>query len=128
MTHTILLVQSSSNASTRTWYDHESWQEACDQVCSLFEARLADRNPSKRRIEYAIEDLYKFIDDLHDLGALVFDAESNSYRPRAKAWIKQRCLKRLKQISQQGAANASDSGGRRRDGAATSNNRKRAKT
>lgn len=98
--HTILLVQSSSNKTSRTWSDFETVSAACDGVCQLFEKRLKDMNPSMRSITCAspsragararragrqcaretltrapkddINDLYTFIDTQPDLSALVF--------------------------------------------------------
>ena len=37
----------------------------------MYEARLKEKNPNQVHITYDITDLYRFIDDLGDLSALV---------------------------------------------------------
>lgn len=40
-------------------------------ICETFEKRLRDANPSLNNITYDISDLYKYIDALTDMSALV---------------------------------------------------------
>ena len=44
-------------------------------------------------------DLFKFIDSLTDMSALVFDHTHNEYKPFDKDWIKARLLSHLKKIA-----------------------------
>jgi hypothetical protein len=40
-------------------------------ICGLFEKRLKDSNPNLRNITYDIADLYRYIEALTDMSALV---------------------------------------------------------
>ena len=72
MSHTILLVQPVANKASRTYSDFETVPQAVDGVLALFEKRLKELNPQMRQITYDINDLYRYIDTLQDLSALVF--------------------------------------------------------
>lgn len=72
MSHTIVLVQPTNSKASRTFSDYESVSQAMDGVCAMFEKRLKELNPQMRQITYDINDLYRYIDTLHDLSALVF--------------------------------------------------------
>lgn len=72
MSHTILLVQPVANKASRTYSDFETVPQAMDGVLALFEKRLKELNPQMRQITYDINDLYRYIDTLQDLSALVF--------------------------------------------------------
>lgn len=51
--------------------DYESPGEAMDGICQMYEHRLKQLNPNRRKITYDISDLFTFIDNLPDLSALV---------------------------------------------------------
>lgn len=72
MSHTIILVQPTPSKASRTFSDYESVVKALDGVCAMFEKRLKELNPQMRQITYDINDLYRYLDTLHDLSALVF--------------------------------------------------------
>ena len=72
MSHTIVLVQPTPSKASRTFSDYESVVQALDGVCGMFEKRLKELNPQMRQITYDINDLYRYLDTLHDLSALVF--------------------------------------------------------
>ncbi|KAG7020417.1 Enhancer of rudimentary-like protein [Cucurbita argyrosperma subsp. argyrosperma] len=72
--HTILLMQTSHNRSTRTFMDYDSISQSMDGICGLYERKLKDLNPAIRNITYDIADLYNFIDGLTDMSALVYAA------------------------------------------------------
>jgi len=99
--HTILLVQSTKSGSSRTYYDYETVKLMLDGVCKLFEERLKQQFANQHNITYDVSDLFKFIDELGDLAALVFDPNSLQYQPRNKEWIKDRVLRHLQQLSAQ---------------------------
>mmetsp|Transcript_16 Transcript_16/g.26 ORF Transcript_16/g.26 Transcript_16/m.26 type:complete len:108 (+) Transcript_16:166-489(+) len=101
--HTILLVQfpSPGNASnvSKSWTDYETVSGAMDGVCRLFEQKLKRTNPEARNIQYDISDLYKYIDELPDLSALVFNPATSTYSPCGKDWIKSRVFAHLRGLA-----------------------------
>ena len=48
---------------------------------------LNDANMEKK-VEYQLEDLLKFVDQLYDLSAMVFNQKAAGYTCHGKAWIK----------------------------------------
>nr|KJB65918.1 hypothetical protein B456_010G119400 [Gossypium raimondii] len=74
--HTIVLMQTSQNRSTRTFMDYSSVTQAMDGICGLYERKLKELNPATRNITYDIADLYNFIDGLADMSALVYVFQS----------------------------------------------------
>ncbi|XP_021746360.1 enhancer of rudimentary homolog [Chenopodium quinoa] len=97
--HTIILMQTSQNRSTRTFMDYESISQAMDGICALYERKLKEINPALRNISYDIGDLYNFIDGLADLSALVYEHSIQGYLPYDRLWIKQKTLQRLKKLA-----------------------------
>ncbi|CAM9595162.1 unnamed protein product, partial [Ascophyllum nodosum] len=98
--HTILLVQR-DYPNSRTWYDLPSTSQAMERVTKMYEARLKEKNPNQVHITYDITDLYRFIDDLGDLSALVHDDDTGMYIPHGKAWIKEFLFKFFQQQAAQ---------------------------
>nr|ABV22423.1 rudimentary enhancer [Oxyrrhis marina] len=94
--HTIVLVQFSQNKNSRSYIDYESISQALDGICQLYEQGLKVMNPSLKNITYDISDLYNYVDNLGDLCCLVYNAQSNSYIPHNKEWIKARVFEHLK--------------------------------
>ncbi|XP_071737354.1 enhancer of rudimentary homolog isoform X1 [Rutidosis leptorrhynchoides] len=97
--HTIILMQTSHNRSTRTFMDYESISQAMDGICALYERKLKELNPTIRNITYDIEDLYNFIDGLTDLSALVYDQSIQAYLPNDRQWIRQRMFNHLRNLA-----------------------------
>eukprot|EP01121_Diplochlamys_sp_Union-15-3_P021514 TRINITY_DN873_c0_g1_i2.p1 TRINITY_DN873_c0_g1~~TRINITY_DN873_c0_g1_i2.p1 ORF type:complete len:121 (-),score=19.06 TRINITY_DN873_c0_g1_i2:33-359(-) len=97
--HTILLVQPGTSPATRTYYDFETVFQAMSGICKLFEDKWKLSHPGRNNLVYNVNDLYDYIDQLSDMGALVQDLNTGSYRPYGKDWIKQRILKHLKKIA-----------------------------
>jgi|Transcript_16532 hypothetical protein len=97
MVHTILLLQEDRNQSSRHWREFKGFDRAVDDLCSTFEKRLKELNPSVKQIKYDISDLYTWVDSMPDLGAMVLDTKSGKYEPKNKGWIKQKIFERLKQ-------------------------------
>lgn len=50
MSHSILLIQPSSNAESRTYSDYESVNDCLEGVCRIYEEHLKRRNPSSATI------------------------------------------------------------------------------
>jgi len=96
MSHTIVLLQANSNASSRQYSDFENEDKAMDAICQLYEAKLKTENRNAKKITYDITDLFAFIDQLPDLATLTFDARISAYVPRNKQWIKDRVFAHLK--------------------------------
>ncbi|WOK99977.1 hypothetical protein Cni_G08689 [Canna indica] len=97
--HTIILMQTSQNRSSRTFMDFDSISHAMDGICGLYERKLKELNPTIRNITYDISDLYNFIDGLADLSALIFDHSIQAYLPYDRQWIKQRVFQHLKKLA-----------------------------
>eukprot|EP01025_Chloroclados_australasicus_P025795 TRINITY_DN256_c1_g1_i1.p4 TRINITY_DN256_c1_g1~~TRINITY_DN256_c1_g1_i1.p4 ORF type:complete len:107 (-),score=5.51 TRINITY_DN256_c1_g1_i1:439-759(-) len=93
--HTILLVQSTQHKGTRTYMEYETMSDAIDGVCTMFENRLKELNPTLRNITYDITDLYNYVDQMADMSALVWDGKLNAYVPCDKEWIKKRAYSHL---------------------------------
>ncbi|KAK8976276.1 hypothetical protein V6N11_007764 [Hibiscus sabdariffa] len=97
--HTIVLMQTSQNRSTRTFMDYGSITQAMDGICGLYERKLKELNPATRNITYDIADLYNFIDGLTDLSALIYDHTIQAYLPYDRQWIKHRVFQHLKKLA-----------------------------
>lgn len=97
--HTILLLQTGPGKGSRTFMDFETVTLAMDGLCSMFERKLKELNPSLRSITYDIGDLYSYIDSLPDLSALVFDPQLQAYAPFGKDWIKKKAYVHLKRLA-----------------------------
>ncbi|KAG0571910.1 hypothetical protein M758_9G119400 [Ceratodon purpureus] len=97
--HTIILMQPTPNRATRTFMDYESVPAAMDGICGMIEKRLKEANPNLRNITYDISDLYKYIEALTDMSALVFDPSIRAYAPFDRSWIKQQAFQRLKRLA-----------------------------
>jgi hypothetical protein len=79
-THIILLIQHETNdKNTRTYYDFQTLGEAMENVVKLYEEKLKQLNPNFRSIQYDISDLYRFVDELGDIGILMLN--ENVYQP-----------------------------------------------
>merc|ERR1711935_1099857 len=94
--HTILLVQYSSNPSTRSYQDYDTVTAAMDGVCKMYEKKLQQLNPTVKQISYDIADLFRYLDSVNDICALVFDPATNQYSPHNKEWVKDRVFNVLK--------------------------------
>ena len=58
--------------------DHESVTGAMEALCQLYEAQLKRTHTGSKQITYDITDLYQFIDDLPDVGVLVYVSSHSS--------------------------------------------------
>eukprot|EP00249_Psilotum_nudum_P010253 c22430_g1_i3 orf=674-991(-) len=99
--HTIILIQTSPSRASRTFMDFDTVAQAMDGICGLYEKKLKDLNPTLRNISYDISDLYKFIEELVDMSALVYDPALHAYLPYDRQWIKQRAFQHLKKLAGQ---------------------------
>ena len=99
--HTIMLVQFSSNEETRTYMDCRSPFEAMETFCRIYENFLLnksgflggddeemDNGEKKEEVEYKLEDILRFVDQLYDLSAMTFNDKAHGFTAHGKAWFK----------------------------------------
>ncbi|KAI6175715.1 Enhancer of rudimentary-like protein [Aphelenchoides bicaudatus] len=60
MSHTILLIQSTSKPDSRTWSDYETVEQGMEAVCKIFEEHLKKVYPNESNITYDISELFLF--------------------------------------------------------------------
>uniref|UniRef100_A0A8C3MYI8 Enhancer of rudimentary homolog n=2 Tax=Thraupidae TaxID=400783 RepID=A0A8C3MYI8_GEOPR len=101
VSHTILLVQPTKRPEGRTYADYESVNECMEGVCKMYEEHLKRMNPNSPSITYDISQLFDFIDDLADLSCLVYRADTQTYQPYNKDWIKEKIYVLLRRQAQQ---------------------------
>ncbi|CAF90236.1 unnamed protein product, partial [Tetraodon nigroviridis] len=70
-------------------------------VCKMYEEHLKRMNPNSPSITYDISQLFDFIDDLADLSCLVYRADTQTYQPYNKDWIKEKIYVLLRRQAQQ---------------------------
>lgn len=56
-------------------------------LCSTFEKRLKELNPSVKQIKYDISDLYTWVDSMPDLGAMVLDTKVSDLSWMSASWL-----------------------------------------
>eukprot|EP00793_Prasinoderma_coloniale_P006484 PRCOL_00001314-RA len=99
--HTIILMQTTPNKKSRTYDEFETVALAMDGLCQTFESKLKELNPNIRNITYDITDLYTWVDRLPDLGAMVWNPQTQAYTPYNKDWLKQKIFQHLKKQARQ---------------------------
>jgi hypothetical protein len=62
----------------------------------MYEMKLKELNPQIGHITYDISDLFKFLDSMTDLCALVFDHATQKYDPRDRNWVKDNIVSYLR--------------------------------
>eukprot|EP01117_Protostelium_nocturnum_P013694 TRINITY_DN5136_c0_g1_i2.p2 TRINITY_DN5136_c0_g1~~TRINITY_DN5136_c0_g1_i2.p2 ORF type:complete len:107 (+),score=39.54 TRINITY_DN5136_c0_g1_i2:364-684(+) len=95
--HTILLY--SFGNQKKNYNDFPTVSQALDGICKLYEGKLKAQNPNARSYSYDIKDLNRYIDELNDLGMLIFNPKIAAYEPRNKDYIKERILRHLQEIA-----------------------------
>lgn len=101
--HTLMLMQFSKNEETRFYIDSRDPHGCMESLCRIYENFLLNKlgvingnnevapsgeDSSKRNVEYQLEDVLKFVDQLFDLGAMVYNPKGSGYTCHGKAWIK----------------------------------------
>ena len=89
VSHAILLVQPTKRPEGRTYADYESVNECMEGVCKMYEVHLNRMNPNSPSITYDISQLSDFTNDLADLSCVVYRADTQTYQPYNKDWIKE---------------------------------------
>ncbi len=68
---TIILLQTNPSAQSRTYLDFDTKAKAMDAVVKMYEDRLKEITPGARNITYDVQDLFRYIDNITDISALV---------------------------------------------------------
>ncbi|XP_004397682.1 PREDICTED: enhancer of rudimentary homolog [Odobenus rosmarus divergens] len=89
-----------SGCSERVWRDDLGFSPLLG-VCKMYEEHLKRMNPNSPSITYDISQLFDFIDDLADLSCLVYRADTQTYQPYNKDWIKEKIYVLLRRQAQQ---------------------------
>ena len=69
--HTILLMQFTNDDSSRTFLDYEDISKCVDGLCQLYEQKLKVQHPDKACETYDVSELFSYLDELRDIGAMV---------------------------------------------------------
>ncbi|KAH7046294.1 enhancer of rudimentary [Linnemannia elongata] len=92
--HTILLVQKTQAASSKTYIECSSVAVAMDEVIKMYEDYLKNKYPNKERIEFDVNEVLDMVFNLPDCAALVLDTRSGTYIPHDKSWIQKQVVVR----------------------------------
>jgi len=93
-----MLIQFSSNEETRTYTDCRTPGDAMETLVRIYENFLFNKDAS--HIEYTLEDLLKFVDQLFDLSALTYNSKACGYTAHGKAWFKGKLHAHLRKLAQ----------------------------
>ena len=94
--HTMIFVQFGSNEESRTYMDCPDQEAAIEAIIRIFEQALLKKNnllsqpegSDTTKIHYTLEDMTKFVDQIFDLGMLVFNENVSGYTAHGKSWVK----------------------------------------
>ena len=86
--HTILLIQFTSDETSKTFLDYDSIGMCVEGVCQLYEQRLKLQNSDKAEVTYDVAELFSYLDSLRDVGVLLYDLKIEAYLPRSRDWLK----------------------------------------
>lgn len=94
--HTILLIQFTSDDTSKTFLDYDDISKCVDGVCQLYEQRLKLQNSDKTEVTYDVAELFTYLDSLKDIGTLVYNVNIKAYEPKSRDWLKQQLYCGLK--------------------------------
>ena len=97
--HTIVLLQTAPSATSRTYFDFDSKAKALDFIIKMFEDRLKAMTPDAPKITYDVMDLFRYLDNLVDVSALVLDTATKSYTPLDKEGLRSDIYTHLKNMA-----------------------------
>ena len=99
--HCILTLQFSSNEETRTYLDFKSQEKLSEAYLRIYEKfllgkkQLADKqkdgeegDKASDEIEYTLEDVCQYVDQMFDCGVMVYNNKANGYTAHGKPWLK----------------------------------------
>jgi hypothetical protein len=85
------------------------------QLIKMFEDRLKQMTPDAPKITYDVQDLFRYLDNLHDVAALSLDQAMGAYVPMDKEALKNGIYEHLKNAAS-GGGGGGGSGGRQGGG------------
>jgi len=94
--HTLVLMQTSAAAGSRTWSDYPSLPAAMDAFIAGYEKELRKLNPGTAKLTYTVADLHTYVDSLFDVSMMVADPATKQYSPKGKGYLKQQLLEKLR--------------------------------
>ena len=94
--HTILLLQFTSDDTSRSFLDYDDIAKCVDGLCQLYEQKLKVQNRDKQEVTYDVSELFDYLDSLTDLGALVYNINIKAYEPKSREWLKLQVYSGLK--------------------------------
>ena len=98
--HTLLLKQDQPAASSRSWSDFASVNDAIDGFISSYEAKLRNLNPGQKTLTYSVADLQQYVDSMHDVSLMVSDPQTKQYGACSRRQEKQKLLPALFALAQ----------------------------
>ncbi|CAF0878863.1 unnamed protein product, partial [Didymodactylos carnosus] len=107
MSHTILLIQPTSDPLTRTYSDYESQDLCFEIIIKMFEEHLLkyrSSTSSQLSIVYHFNDLSLFIDSIQDLSLFIYKPLTATYEQHDKVSLKKILYAYLKKQGQQNDA------------------------
>ena len=112
---TIMLIQFSSNEETRSYMDCRSPYEAMETFCRIYENFLLNKQgvlggegedeemdgvEKKEEIEYKLDDILRFVDQLYDLSAMTYNDKAHGFTAHGKAWFKGKIHAYLRKLAE----------------------------
>jgi hypothetical protein len=116
MSTTILLLQTSGAAGSRTYLDFASPGQCYDAIARMYEERLRAINPNSRSHTYDVQDLFRYLDSLTDVSMLVLDAPSGKFEPFPRDYVKRGIYDQLKRAAVAASRQGGGGGGWRGGG------------
>lgn len=90
----ILLVQFSSDISTRTYRIFNTLENTVKFLLSLYQKATANRYDNSFKVKYLVD----FILSLYDFSCLISEKEDGCYSPLGKDWYIDTMIKQLSQL------------------------------
>ena len=73
------MLQFTQDDSSRTFLDYEDISKCVDGLCQLYEQKMKVQNPGKADVIYDVSELFNYLDELRDIGALVYNVNTKAY-------------------------------------------------
>jgi hypothetical protein len=102
------LIQFSANEETRTYVDCKDPTHAIETFCRIYENFLLNKHnvmnegegAPPKEIDYKLEDILKFVDQLFDLSALTRNDKAEGHTAHGKPWFKGKIHAHLRKLAQ----------------------------
>ena len=85
--HTILLIQETSDYSTRTYFDFPCVNDSIVFLIKRFEKELFAAHPNDSKLTYTIADLKRYVNGIYDVAGLIRNNSTGDYETRSKTWF-----------------------------------------